>query len=142
MSIAIAFVLAQSFQTIITSFVVDLLSPIISLASNNTGQLPNKFIFLSKGKCSEINVCNTPLIAGVSGAITWNWGNFFQTIINFLLIGISLFFILKIYIGIIRLGKPIQINEYPCKYCLIKIPTNAKKCGFCTSDLNDIELVD
>jgi large conductance mechanosensitive channel len=151
MDLTVAFILGEILSTIITSIVTDLLSPLIVLAfGKDIRQLQNMFIYL---RCPSVcktdhknyaelgcNALNTPQLAqGIeylspyikeAGGVTWNWGRFMQTTINFILVVITLFLLVRSYFKIFKEEKA-RMRE--CPSCFIKIDERATRCGYCTS---------
>ena len=83
---AVGIVIGGAFGKIVTSFVNDILMPPISMLLGNTKFTELKYVF-KEAVMSGDEVVNP--------AITWNYGNFIQVIIDFLIIGISIFFVIK-----------------------------------------------
>ena len=83
---AVGIVIGGAFGKIVTSFVNDILMPPISMLLGNTKFTELKLVF-KEAVMSGDEVVNP--------AITWNYGNFIQVIIDFLIIGISIFFVIK-----------------------------------------------
>lgn len=82
MDLAIAVVIGAAFGKIITSFVNDIIMPVVGLL---TGGL----------NFTNLNI----LIKEAQGdipAVTLNYGNFIQTAVNFLIIALSIFFFIKL----------------------------------------------
>ena len=90
---AVGIVIGGAFGKIVTSFVNDILMPPISVLLGDTKFTEMKYIF-REAVMSGDEVINP--------AITWNYGNFIQVLIDFLIIGISIFFVIK---GINNLRK-------------------------------------
>ena len=86
MDMAVVIVIGGAFGKIVTSFVNDILMPPISMLLGDSKISEMKFIF------KEAVMSGDQL---VSPAITFNYGNFIQVIIDFLIIGISIFFVIK-----------------------------------------------
>ena len=86
--LAVAVVIGAAFGKIVTSFVEDILMPPIGLALGGV-DFSNLFINLS-GK-------DYPSVAAAkaAGAPTFNYGIFFNTILNFLIIAFAIFLIIK-----------------------------------------------
>ena len=61
---------------------------------------------------------NILLLWEEAGGVTWNWGNCFQTIINFLLVVIVLFFLVHAYF---KVFKDEKVNQKNCTYCFQKV---------------------
>jgi large conductance mechanosensitive channel len=75
--------------------------------------------------------------AKAAGAATLNYGIFFNTILNFLIIAFVIFLIIR---QINALKKPEPAAAAPttrdCPHCLSAIPLKATKCAHCTADLH------
>jgi len=90
---AVGIVIGGAFGKIVTSFVNDILMPPISMLLGNTKFTEMKVVF------KEAVMSGDEII---DPAITWNYGNFIQVLIDFLIIGVSIFFVIK---GINKLRK-------------------------------------
>ena len=86
MDMAVGIVIGGAFGKIVTSFVNDILMPPISMLLGDSKISEMKFIFKEA-------VMNGDQL--VSPAITFNYGNFIQVVIDFLIIGVSIFFVIK-----------------------------------------------
>ncbi|KAG0224136.1 hypothetical protein BGW41_005235 [Actinomortierella wolfii] len=66
--------------------------------------------------------------------VTWNWGNFLQTVINFFIVTACVFVLVKVY----QMGRntKTEVTEKKCDTCLKEIPIDAVRCCFCTSWLD------
>jgi len=128
LDLAVAVVIGAAFGRIVTSFVEDVLMPPIGLALGGV-DFSNLFINLS-GK-------GYPSIAAAkaAGAATLNYGIFFNNIINFLIIALAIFLIIR---QINRMQRPAPAaapTTKDCPYCLSAIPLKATKCAHCTAEL-------
>jgi large conductance mechanosensitive channel len=128
--LAIAVVIGGAFGKIITSFVEDVLMPPIGLALGNV-DFSNLFLNLS-GK-------DFPSVAAAkaAGAATLNYGMFFNHVINFLIVALAIFLLIK---QINRMNKPAPApaaapTTKDCPHCLSAVPLKATKCAHCTSEL-------
>ncbi|MDD2476258.1 MAG: large-conductance mechanosensitive channel protein MscL [Dysgonamonadaceae bacterium] len=83
---AVGIVIGGAFGKIVTSFVNDILMPPLSMLLGNTNFTDLKFVFREAVMSGEEVI--TP-------AISWNYGNFLQVVIDFLIIGVSIFFVIK-----------------------------------------------
>lgn len=83
---AVGIVIGGAFGKIVTSFVNDILMPPISMLIGNTKFTEMKLVFREAVMSGE---------EVVDPAITWNYGNFIQILIDFLIIGVSIFFVIK-----------------------------------------------
>jgi large conductance mechanosensitive channel len=128
--LAVGIIIGSAFGAIVTSFVNDLIMPVIGrlLGSLNFADL---FINLTPEKAAV-----SLKVAKDLGAATVNYGVFINTVINFLIIALVLFFLIKA-MNVIR--KPAPAPAAPetkeCLYCLTKIPKKATRCPACTSEL-------
>ena len=84
---AVGIVIGGGFSKIVSSFVNDILMPPISLLLGHTEFSKMKFIF--REAVMEGDKVLSP-------AVYWNYGNFIQTVTDFIIIGVSLFFVIKI----------------------------------------------
>ena len=98
---AVGIVIGGAFGKIVTSFVNDILMPPISMLLGNTKFTEMKIVF-KEAVMSGDEV--------VDPAITLNYGNFIQVLIDFLIIGISIFFVIK---GINKLRKKKEEEATP-----------------------------
>jgi large conductance mechanosensitive channel len=126
--LAIAVVIGAAFGKIVTSFVEDILMPPIGLALGNV-DFSNLFLNLSGRDYPSVAA------AKAAGAATLNYGIFLNQIINFLIIAVAIFLVLK---QINRFQKPTPASApttKECPYCLSMIPLKATRCAHCTADL-------
>lgn len=121
MDMAVGVIIGGAFTAIVTSLVNDIIMPLISLITGGF-DFSNLCIVLGQGE----------------GAATFNYGAFITAVINFLLIALVIFWMLK---GINKLSrkkeeeKPAEPTEKDCPYCYSKIHIKATKCPFCGSDI-------
>lgn len=84
--LAVGIVVGGAFGKIVTSFVNDILMPPIAT-------------LLGDSKFAEMKlVLQSAIMEGeevIKPAITFNYGNFIQVVIDFLIVGISIFFVIK-----------------------------------------------
>ena len=83
---AVGIVIGGAFGKIVTSFVNDILMPPISTLLGDSRISEMKLVFKQAVMSGEEVI--TP-------AITFNYGNFIQVVIDFLIIGVSIFFVIK-----------------------------------------------
>lgn len=83
---AVGIVIGAAFGKVVTSFVNDILMPPVSLLLGHVNFSDLKFVFREA-------VMNGSDVA--TPAITWNYGMFFQTLIDFLIVGTAIFFVIK-----------------------------------------------
>jgi|SRR5215470_17421445 len=129
LDLAVAVIIGAAFGKIIASLVDDIIMPPIGLALGKV-DFANLFINLS-GK-------DYPSVAAAkaAGAATLNYGIFFNTIINFLIVAFVIFLLIRSYA---KTQKPAPTASAPttkdCPHCLSAIPIKATRCAHCTSML-------
>ncbi len=127
--LAIGIVIGGAFGKIVSSFVSDLLMPLLSLFMGKV-DFKNMFIPLSNITVTSIDEAkrlNIPTI---------NWGIFLNTIIDFLIIAFAIFFVIK-QINRLRPAPAADPVTKECPYCMTQIPVKAVKCPSCTADLKE-----
>lgn len=128
MDLAIGIIIGAAFGKIITSFVSDILMPPIGLALGKV-DFSNKFINLSSTHYDTLKAAKD------AGAATINYGLFIGTVIDFLIIALVIFVVVRQINRMKR--KPAE--EAPatkdCVFCASSIPIKAIRCPHCTSDL-------
>jgi large conductance mechanosensitive channel len=126
--LAVGVVIGAAFGKIVTSLVNDMLMPPLGVV---IGQVDFSDLFLSlSGKHY-----NSLAEAKAAGAATLNYGLFINSIIDFGIVALAIFLMVK---GINRLHRQKPAPEAapttrPCPYCLTTIPIAASRCPACTS---------
>ena len=131
--LAVGVIIGAAFGAIVNSLVKDVVMPPISLLTGGL-DFSNKFLILRAAKDGS-TAFNTPADAAKAGAITWNYGNFITLVINFLIVALAIFLVVRI-INQMRQppDKPAETKD--CPACAMKIPIKAIRCPHCTSDLS------
>ena len=83
---AVGIVIGGAFGKIVTSFVNDILMPPLALISDQ-GQFTDLKLILRQAVMEGTEV--------VAPAVSWNYGAFIQTVVDFLIIGTSIFLVIK-----------------------------------------------
>lgn len=123
MDMAVGVIIGGAFTAIVNSLVNDIITPLISLLTGGL-DFSSLCIVLGEGE----------------GAATFNYGAFITAIINFLLIALVIFWMLK---AINKFTKkqveeaPAEPTEKDCPYCYSKINIKATKCPCCASKLDE-----
>jgi large conductance mechanosensitive channel len=146
--VAVGLIMASAFGAVANSFVDDILSPVIGLiaAKNlNNAYLPIKCPEALNISCSDVFLITrtypTLELAHAVGIVTWNYGNFIQNLINFMIKSAFLYLIIKgIAISHRLRNKEQAKTQKDCLYCLQKIHIKACKCSFCGSVVDKIML--
>ncbi len=122
LDLAVGVIIGAAFKGIVDSLVNDIISPLIGLVANT----------------------NFTDLAWQIGGVTLKYGAFITAIINFLLMAIVLFLIIKAISGARGLGGKLKKGEEPapaaptektCPYCKSQIAIDATRCPHCTSEV-------
>lgn len=127
LDLAVAIIIGAAFGKIVTSFVSDVLMPVLSLAMGKV-DFTNLFVALN-GEGFE-----TLAEAKKAGVATLNYGVFLNSIIDFVIIGFAVFMIVKMANKVHR-PAPAAVTTKECQFCLSTIPLKATKCAHCGSSL-------
>ena len=131
--LAVGVIIGAAFGSIVTSLVKDVLMPPIAVLSGGL-DFSNKFLVLKAGENGATNFA-TPAEAVAAKAITWNYGNFITLIINFLIVALCVFLLVR---ALNRMKRP-KPNTAPvskdCPQCAMTIPVKAMRCPHCTSEI-------
>lgn len=125
MDLAVAVIIGAAFQAIISSLVNDVISPFIGLFA--------KIDF--KQWVLEIN------------GVQIQYGSFLTALINFIIMALVIFLLIKGINKVMSLGKRFKKDEEllaepdtkDCPYCLTEINVKATRCPHCTSQLGETE---
>ena len=126
--LAVAVILGAAFGRIVTSLVDDVLMPPLGLVFGGV-DFKELFVDLSGGGY------HTLAEATASGAPTLRYGLFLNTIVNFGIVALTIFLLVR------QLGRifPRKPSDTPvtreCPFCLSAIPLNARRCAHCTSEI-------
>lgn len=128
LDLAVAVIIGGAFGSIVTSLVNDVIMPPIGML---LGKINFKDLF--------INLSGTPYAslaeAQAAGAATINYGNFINTIINFLIVAFVIFLIVRAFNRMKKPEAPAAPTTKDCPYCQTAIPIKATRCPHCTSQL-------
>ena len=128
--LAIGIIIGAAFTAIVNSFVNDLVMPLIAKL---TGGLDFSQLFVTLDGTKYANLAE----AQAAGAAILAYGNFITAIVNFLIVALVLFIVLK------KLLTPRKKKDEPvpapttkeCPYCKSEINIKATRCPHCTSEL-------
>ncbi|WP_043628584.1 large conductance mechanosensitive channel protein MscL [Nonomuraea candida] len=114
--LAVAVVIGAAFNSIVQSFVADLLTPLISAF----GGLPD---------FSSLKV--------TVGQSNFMYGNFLNAVISFLMIAAVIYFlVVRPYTHLKeRAAGRIESTTRDCPECLSEIPKAASRCAFCSAEV-------
>ena len=130
LDMAVGIVVGASFGGIVTSLVNDILMPPVGLLLGRV-DFSNLFINLTP------HPYETVAAAKAAGAATLNYGVFLNTLINFLVVALAIFLLVR-QVNRLR-AKPAPAPAAPamrqCPYCCSTILAEATRCPHCTSEL-------
>ncbi len=123
LDMAIGIILGVAFGKIITSFVEDIIMPIISAIF---GKMDFSSMFVSlTGKHFE------SLAAAKSvGAPTLNYGVFMNAVLNFVIVALGVFLLVR-QVNRFRRVQEVEMRE--CPFCFSGIVKKATRCPYCTA---------
>jgi large conductance mechanosensitive channel len=130
LDLAVGIIIGAAFGKIVTSLVNDVIMPPIGLLLGKV-DFSSLFINLSGKPYESLAAAKT------AGAVTINYGIFINAVLDFLIVGLVVFFLIR---GLNRLlPKPKEAPAVPttkdCPHCLSAIPLKATRCPHCTSQL-------
>jgi large conductance mechanosensitive channel len=131
--LAVGVIIGAAFGSIVNSLVKDVVMPPISLLTGGL-DFSNKFLVL-RSATDGSTAFNTPADAAKAGAVTWNYGNFMTLVINFLVVAVAIFLVIRV-INQLRHPAETAPDTKDCPACAMKIPIKATRCPHCTSELS------
>ena len=135
MNLAVGMIIGAAFTAIVKSLVDDIIMPVIGLL---TGGANVSGMFALLGKVPEGEAVPKSIEeAAERGIATFNYGNFIQTVIDFILVALCIFLVIK---AINKMKKkeepaPAAPTTKDCPYCFSAVPLKATRCPHCTSEL-------
>jgi large conductance mechanosensitive channel len=126
--LAVGVIIGGAFGKIVSSLVTDVIMPPIGLLLHGV-DFSNLFISLNGQAYATL------ADAQKAGAPTLNYGNFINNVIDFLIVALVIFLMIR---AINRLHRPEPAaapTTKDCPYCFSKIPIKATRCPNCTSQL-------
>lgn len=127
--LAVGVIIGAAFGKIVTSVVNDLIMPPIGMA---LGGVDFADLFVALNGVSYASLAE----AEAAGAATLNYGRFFNTVLEFLIVAFAVFLLVR-QINRLKAPPPTAPKEdaRDCPFCLSRIPVKARRCPFCTSEL-------
>lgn len=127
---AVGVIIGGAFGKIVTSFVNDLIMPVIGKITGGT-DFTQMFLPLDGNTYATLEEAQ-------AATATIAYGSFITEVLDFLIIAIVIFAALKVLVKLKRPEAPAP-EEAPttkvCPYCKSEIPIDATRCGHCTSQL-------
>jgi len=131
---AVGIIIGAAFGKIVDSLVKDVLMPPLGMLLGKV-DFANLYVTLEDGKTPGPYASLD--VAQKAGAVTINYGNFFNNIISFLIVAFAVFMLIK---AINSLQDKLEHNAAKnpttkvCPFCYSIIDIRASRCPNCTSD--------
>ncbi len=127
LDMAVGIIIGIAFGAIVNSMVNDLIMPPIGLVLGKV-DFSNLFINLSGTDYAALAE------AKKAGAAVIAYGVLINTIINFLIVAIVMFVIIRVFNRFRKKQEAAPSNK-DCPFCFTSIPVKATRCPHCTSEL-------
>ena len=132
MDMAVGVIIGGAFGSIVTALTNDFINPLIKSigVAEIAGRIALPWVYYAS------------LDADTANGLYINWGDFVTAIINFLIMALCIFIMVKAVNKLMSIGKKKE-EEKPapttkeCPYCLSVIPIKATKCPHCTSEIKE-----
>jgi large conductance mechanosensitive channel len=133
LDLTIGFIIGTAFSKVATSIVSDILMPPLGLLIGKI-DFSNLYINLSDKHYVSFQT------AKAAGAPTINIGSFLNNLVDFLVVAIVMYYVVR---QLNRIGShynddAIVITKQRCPYCMTEIADEATRCPNCTSHLPKI----
>ena len=132
LDLAVGIIIGAAFGAIVKSLVDDVIMPPIGLV---LGQVDFKDLYLLLKEGATAGPYASLAAAREAGAVTLNFGLFINNIISFLIVGFSVFLVVRVANRIKREPEAAAPPARVCPYCKSGIADDATRCPHCTSDL-------
>lgn len=110
-TLAIGVVMGAAFNAIVASMVNNLFNPLIGVILGGTDLNQRTFTILG---------------------VSFGWGAVIGAIINFLVVAVALFLVVKL---VSRIDKEPDPTTHPCPFCTTEVHNEATRCPACTSEI-------
>jgi large conductance mechanosensitive channel len=128
LDMAVGIIIGVAFGGIINSLVKDVIMPPIGMIMGGIN-FADLFIVLDGKTYASLAA------AQAAAAPTINYGLFINAIINFLIVALAIFMLIRQVNAAKKKPAPPEPNSKECPFCKESIPKTAVKCSHCTSDL-------
>ena len=132
MDLAVGVIIGAAFGKIVSSFVTDILMPPLGLLLGKV-DFSNLYLSLSGQKYASLAE------AQAAGAPTLNYGLFINNIIDFLILALVIFLLIRTLTKLTKKEeKPAEVTTRDCPYCQTSISKKATRCPNCTSEVEPV----
>lgn len=126
--LAVGIIIGAAFTSIVNSLVKDIITPIIGALTGRV-DFSNLYINLTDQSFETLSA------AEEAGAAIIRYGQFIDAVINFIIVSLVLFVVIKYFIG---QKKKEEVKEKivmkKCVECFEDIKPEAKRCKYCTAE--------
>lgn len=135
MDLAIGMIIGSAFTGIVNSLVNDIINPILGIFTGEKSIFPICF------SPWTVPIYETLAAAEKAGAAVFKYGSFISNVINFIIMALVVFCIVKFLNKLRRPEpeKPAAPTTKKCPYCMSEISIEATRCPNCTSSLIDVD---
>lgn len=140
--LAVGVIIGGAFQSIVKSLIDDLIMPFVGLATGGVN-FSDQFAILKLAEGVAKGTTYPSLTAAKeAGATVFAYGSFVTNVINFVIMAMIIFLLVKGINKLHDLGKKKEevIEEATtkvCPYCKSEIDITATRCAHCTSELSE-----
>ena len=141
MDLAVGVIIGGAFGAIVTAFIDNMIMPFIGLVTGGM-DFSQQFIVLKAPEGMSASDIKSIEQAKEVGANVWGYGAFITAVINFLIIALVIFLIVKAVNKASNLRKKEEEAEPTtkvCPFCCTEIDIKATRCPHCTSELPELE---
>ena len=128
LDMAVGVIIGAAFGRIVTSLVNDVFMPPIGLLM---GKVDFSSLFWNLSGTGYTSLAE----AKKAGAPVIGYGAFLNTILDFILVALVIFLLIKQVNRFKKEPAPAAPNTKDCPYCLSAVPIKATRCAHCTSQL-------
>ena len=130
LDLAVGVIIGAAFGKIVNSAVNDLIMPVVGLAMGKV-DFSNLFISLKGGEYATVAA------AKAAGVPTLNYGIFLNTTLDFLIMALVIFMIVKAANKVRKTEEPAPAPPArECPFCKSVVHDEASRCPHCTSQLD------
>ena len=130
--LAVGIIMGAAFTSIVNSLVKDIIMPPIGMITGGV-DFAGLFVTLSSGHYATL------ADAQKAGAPTLNYGNFINNVIDFLIVALVIFLLIKAIDSLKKKPEPAPAADpitKDCPHCFTTISIKATRCPNCTSELS------
>ena len=131
---AVGIIIGGAFGTIVKSLVSDVIMPPIGMLLGNV-DFAELFLVLKEGAAAGPYM--TLADAQKAGAVTINYGLFFNAVVSFLIVAFAVFMLIRALNKMKREQEapPAEPTTKDCPFCFSAIAIKASRCPNCTSEV-------